>query len=80
VGTLEKVKDIAKYQHITISGKILSLSTLEQVVANSTRKKFNKQEFTIADTTAALRGVVWENHFKALKEKNSYKIISATVH
>ena len=44
VGTLEEVKDIAENQHITISGKILSLSTPEQVVAKSTGKKFNKQE------------------------------------
>lgn len=33
-----------------------------------TGKKFSKQEFTIADTTAALRGVAWESHFNALKE------------
>ena len=79
LGTLEEVKDIAENQHITISGKILSLSTPKQVVAMSTGKKFSKQEFTIADATAALRGVAWENHFNALKEDSLYKIISATV-
>ena len=79
LGTLEEVKDIAENQHITINGKIISLSASEQVVAKSTGRKFSKQDFTIADCTAAIRGVAWEDHFNALKEDSSYKIVSATV-
>ena len=45
----------------------------------SSGRKFSKLDFTIADSTAALRGVAWENHFNALKKNSSYKIVSATV-
>ena len=38
-----------------------------------------KQDFTVADSTAAVRGVVWENHLDVLKENTSYKIVCATV-
>ena len=48
-------------------------------MAKSSGRKFSKQDFTIADLTDALRGVAWENHFNALKEDSSYKIVSATV-
>ena len=79
LGTLEEVKDLVEYQEVTITGKVLSRSKAEQVVVKSSGKHVNKQDFTIADSTAAVRGVAWEDHLDVLKENSSYKITCATV-
>ena len=79
LGTLEEVKDAAENQRITISGKILSLSAPEEILAKTSGRKFSKQDFTLADSTAALRGVAWKDHFNALKVDSCDKIVSATM-
>lgn len=79
LGTLEELKDLAEHQKVTITGKVLSTSKTKQVVVKSSGKCVNKQDFAIADSTAAVRGVAWENHLDALKENRSYKIICATI-
>ena len=79
LGTLEEVKDLAEHQQITITGKVLSISKSEQIVSKSSGKHLIKQDFAIADSTAAVRGVAWENYVDVLKENSSYKVTCATV-
>ena len=76
---LEEVKDLAEYQKITITGKILSISKPEQIVMQRNGTQLRKQDFAIADSTGALRGVAWESHVDVLKEDSSYKISCVTV-
>jgi len=79
VQTLEEIKGVAEHQQVTIVGKIVSISKAEEVVVKATGKQLKKQEFTISDTTAALRGVAWEKQLGKLEEGKSYKILSASV-
>jgi len=79
LGTLEEVKDLVEHQQVTITGKVLSTSKPEQVMSKNSGKHLNKQDFAIADSTAAVRGVAWENHLDVLKENSTYKITCATV-
>ena len=77
--TLEELKDAAEYQQVTFSGKVLSISAVEELVKKGTGKHLCKQEFVVADATASSPGVAWEQHLHQLKEDGSYKILNATV-
>jgi len=77
--TLELVKDVAEHQHVTITGKVVSVSATEQVILKNSGKSLLKMDFVIADCTAVYRGVAWEGHIKTVKEEHSYKICNATV-
>lgn len=79
VTTLEEVKDLAEHQKITITGKILSTSKPEQIVMQRNGTQLRKQDFAIADSTGALRGVAWESHVDVLNEDSPYKISCVTV-
>lgn len=77
--SLEDLKDLAEHQQVTFTGKVLSVSAVEELVKKGTGKQLHKQDFVIVDTTASCRGVAWEQHLHKLKEDGSYKIINATV-
>ena len=54
--TLEDLKNLAEHQQVTFTGKVLSVSAVEELVKKDSGKQFHKQDFVIADTTASCRG------------------------
>ena len=79
LGTLEQLKDLSEHQQISVTGKVQSIAEVEKVLIKSTGKQLCKQEFVIADGTAACRAVAWEDNIGKIKEGNSYKIMNVTV-
>ena len=79
LGTIEELKDLTEHQQLNVTGKIQSISVVEQLVKKGTGKQLSKQDFVIVDGTGACRGVAWEQHLGKLKVDSCYKIINATV-
>ena len=50
---LEELKDAVEHQQVTFTGKVLSVSAVEELVKKGTGKQLCKQEFVIADTTVS---------------------------
>ena len=79
LGTLEQLKDLSEHQQISVTGKVQSIAEVEKVLIKSKGKQLCKQEFVIADGTAACRAVAWEDKIGKIKEGNSYNIMNVTV-
>ena len=79
LGTIEELKDAVEHQYVCVSGKVQSISAVEQVLVKATGKQLTKQEVVLADGTAACRCVLWEAHTDEVEEGNSYKLENVTV-
>ena len=79
LGTIEELKDAVEHQCVCVSGKVQSISGVEQVLVKATGKQLTKQEVVLADGTAACRCVLWETHTDKVEEGNSYKLENVTV-
>jgi len=77
--SLEDMKGLMEHQQVSLTGKVISLLQVEELVKKSSGKVLRKRDFVIADATASCRGVVWEQNMGLLKENGSYKILNATV-
>ena len=77
--TLEELKDLAEHQRVSFTGKVTSVSSVEELVKKSNGKSLRKQDFVIADTTESCRGVLWEEHLNQVEVDCSYRISNATV-
>ncbi len=51
----------------------------EKVFVKSRGVTLTKQEFTLADCTAVVQAVVWENHVGVPKEDESLKLRNVTI-
>jgi len=79
LATVEEIKDVAEHQSVSLSGKVQSISPIEQVLVKATGKQLNKQEIILADGTAACRCVLWHPHTNQLKEGSSYNFENVTI-
>ena len=73
LGTLEQLKDLSEHQQISVTGKVQSIAEVEKVLIKSTGKQLCKQEFVIADGTAACRAVAWEDKIGKIKGRGTWK-------
>lgn len=79
VHALEQVADLAVNQHVTLTGKVVSVKPSETVHSKIREETLTKQDFTIADTTAICRGVLWEKDVGTLIEDQTYKLTNVTI-
>ena len=79
VGSLEVVKQLAVNQHITVTGKVVSMEGVEQVNVKARNVTLKKEGFVIADDTSAIKGVAWEKDVGVLKVGCTYKFTNVTV-
>ena len=62
-----------------MTGKVQSISIVEQLVKKGTEKQLSKQDFVIAYGAGTCRGVAWEQVIGTLKVDSCFKIMNATV-
>ncbi len=77
-GLLQEIYDLAVNQRVTVAGKATSVQPREKVFVKSRSVTLTKQEFTLADCTAVIWAVVWENHVGVPTEE-SLKLKKITV-
>ena len=58
---------------------MVSVNPSQTVHSKARGETLTKQGFTIADTTAACRGVLWEKDVGTLREEQSYKFTNVTI-
>ena len=79
IAALEELNDVAEHQSVAVSGKVVSMSPIEQINVKSNGKVLRKRDFLLADSTAVHRCVAWESDIELLQEKDSYRMTNATV-
>lgn len=57
---LEEVKCLAVNQHISVTGKVVSVEDAEMIYVKSRNVTLKKEGFVVADNTSVIRGVTWE--------------------
>ena len=79
VKCLEEVKYLAVNQHVSVSGKVVSIEAAEMVHVKARSVTLKKEAFVLADGTGVIRGVAWEKDAGVVKVGCSYKFCNVTV-
>ena len=79
IASLEEVKHLAVNQHISVTGKVVSIDGVEWVNVKARNVTLKKEGFVIADDTSVIRGVAWEKDVGVLKVGCTYKFTNVTV-
>ena len=79
VKCLEEVKHLAVNQHVSVSGKVVSIETSEMVHVKARSITLKKEAFVLADGTGVIRGVAWEKDVGVVKVGCSYKFCNVTI-
>ena len=79
ISTLDQLKDLNVNQHVTITAKVTEIQKAEKIHPATHEKSLLKQDVTLADSTAAYRGVLWEDNVDTLEELKSYKFNNITI-
>ena len=72
--------DLAVNQRVNIVGKVVHMDAPMKIQSSTSDKGcLLKQDFTLADSTAATRAVLWEEKVACIELHQSYKFSNATV-